>query len=240
MKDITIYKDTKRNEKCPCGSGKIFKKCCMREYREAKKRGEIGSSAKFSTFSPLKPLSYDEAQTFMQYYDQILLFSYHYRTDGEMIVADDLMTLLTRERKYFYENRENILEEFIKENPPTIEEQEIIEAIKESRFEIFILMEYSTKTAVVADTKGDSYSVQALTTEFDKMFSRKPLMMHTVLIPYKNRYILDGRYQVIDEKMSREVRKEIDRLPTLGFETHYQKEKTIVAFPVSIKPNNLL
>lgn len=235
MQDITIYEDTKRNEKCPCGSGKIFKKCCMKEYREAKKRGETRSPIRFSTFSPLKPLSSDEAQTFMHYYDQILLFSYYYRTDGEMIVTDDLMTLLTRERKYFYEDRENILEEFIKENPPTTEEQEeLIKAIKESRFEVFILLEYRTNTAVVADTKGDSYSVQALTTEFDKMFSRKPLMMHTVLIPYKNRYILDGRYQVIDEKMNREVRKEIDNLPTLGFETHYQKEKTIVVFPVSI------
>ena len=37
MKDLAIYRNTKRNEKCPCGSGRIFKKCCMKEYKEARR-----------------------------------------------------------------------------------------------------------------------------------------------------------------------------------------------------------
>jgi len=234
MQNITLYEDVKRNEKCPCGSGKTFKKCCMKEYREARKRGETGSDIKFSTFSPLKPISYDDAKSFMSYYDKILLFSYYYRTNDKVIVADDLMTFLSGERGYFYEDKEHILEAFIKENPPTVEEEELIESIKKSQFDVFILLEYGTNTAVVADTSGNSYNVQALTTPFNKIFSKKPLMMHTVLIPYKNRYILDGRYAVIQEKMPKEVKTEIANIPTLGRETHYQKEKTIITFPVSI------
>ena len=37
ISDISIYKDTKRNGMCPCGSGKIFKKCCKKEYREIRR-----------------------------------------------------------------------------------------------------------------------------------------------------------------------------------------------------------
>lgn len=59
-------------------------------------------------------------------------------------------------------------------------------------------------------------------------------MMQTALIPYKNRYILDGRYAVVQEKMSREVQREIEMIPTLGRETHYQQEKTLYLFPLSI------
>lgn len=234
MKNISLYEDVQRNEKCPCASGKIFKKCCMKAYREARKRGEEGSSIKFSTFSPLKPISDDDAKFFMYYYDKILLFSYHYRTNGEVIVADDLMTFLSGEREYFYEDKEHILEDFIKENPPTIEEEELIEAFKESQFDVFILLEYGTNTAVISDTSGNAYSVQALTTPFNKIFSKKPLLMHTALIPYKNRYILDGRYAVVQENMSREIKKEIANIPSLGRGTQYQKEKSIITFPVSI------
>lgn len=235
MQNISLYEDVQRNESCPCDSGKVFKKCCMKEYREAKKRGEEGSSIKFSTFSPLKPISYNDAKFFMSYYDNILLFSYYYRTNDKVIVADDLMQFLNEEREYFYEDKEPILEAFIKEHPPTTkEEEELIEAIKESRFDAFILLEYGTNTAVISDISGNSYNVQALTTPFNKIFPKKPLMMYTALIPYKNRYILDGRYAVIQEKMTKEVRKEIANIPTLGRETHYQKEKSIITFPVSI------
>ncbi|MFK5975399.1 MAG: SEC-C domain-containing protein [Sulfurovum sp.] len=234
MQDIELYRDTKRNEKCPCDSGKIFKICCMKEYREAKKRGDGEISAKFSTFSPFKPLSYSEAELFMNYYDQILLFSYTYRTDSKTIVADDMMEFLTNERKYFYEDKENILEEFITMYPPEEEEIEIIEAIKESRYEIFILMEYGTNTAVITDTNNNTYSVQALSTPFDKMFTKKPIIMQTVLISYKDRYIMDGKYGIVQDKFNKAFQKDIDKIPSLGYEVSFQKKKTISTFLVSL------
>ena len=234
MKNLAIYNDTKRNEKCPCGSGKIFKKCCMKEYREAKKRGEKANLAKFSTFSPIKSLEQSDAKSFMKYYDKILLFSYKYRTNSKMIVEDDFAQFLSRERDYFYEDREAILEKFIEEHSPSKEESEIIEAIRESRYDLFILLEYGEKTAVISDTKGDTYNVQTLTTPFNEMFTKRPIMMQTALIPYKNRYILDGRYAVVQEKMSRAIQKEIDVIPTLGRQTHFQKEETINFFPITI------
>ena len=234
MKNLAIYNDTKRNEKCPCGSGKIFKKCCMKEYREARKRGEKGNSAKFSTFSPIKPLEQSDAKLFMKYYDKILFFSHKYRTNSKMIVEDDFNQFLSRERDYFYEDREAILEKFMEEHPPSEEESEIIKAIRESEYDIFILLEYGERTAVISDTKGDTYNVQTLTTPFNEMFTKTPIMMQTALIPYKNRYILDGRYAVVQEKMSKAIQKEIDTIPTLGRQTHFQKEGAINIFPVTI------
>lgn len=151
-----------------------------------------------------------------------------------MIVEDDFNKFLSRERDDFYEDRETILEEFVKEHPPSKEENEIIEAIRDRRYEIFILLEYGEKTAVIADTKGNTYNVQTLTTPFNEMFTKKPLMMRTALIPYKNRYILDGRYAIIQEKISRDVQREIDMIPTFGRQTHFQKEGTLKIFPVTI------
>jgi len=234
MQNLEIYKDTKRNEKCPCGSGKIFKKCCMKEYREARKRGEKANSIKFSAFSPIKPLEQSDAKSFMRYYDKILFFSYKYRTNSKMIVEDNFAQFLSRERDYFYEDREAILEAFIQEHPPTEEENELIEAIRDTRYELFILLEYAKSTAIISDTKGYTYNVQTLTTPFNEMFTKKPIMMKTALIPYKNRYILDGRYAIVQEKMSKEIQKEIETIPTLGRQTNFQKEGTIRIFPVTI------
>jgi len=37
---INPFKDVGRNDPCPCGSGKTFKKCCLDAYREAPFQGE--------------------------------------------------------------------------------------------------------------------------------------------------------------------------------------------------------
>ena len=57
--DISIYENIKRNEECPCGSGKIFKKCCMSEYREAKKSYKTQESY----FSDLKSAKVNQIVT---------------------------------------------------------------------------------------------------------------------------------------------------------------------------------
>lgn len=233
LADLTQYEETKRNESCPCGSGKIFKKCCMKEYREAKKRGEKGKRITISTFSPLKPLENDEVKEFMSYYDRILIFSYKYRTNSTTVVADDLNLFLTRERDYFYEHKEEVLEAFIKDNPLE-QKSELLEAIRDTKYDMFVLLEYADHTAVVADTEGQTYNVQALTTPFNELFSKKPLMIKTALVPYKNRYILDGRYSVVQEKMSRGLQKEIDIIPTLGIPTAYRKGDGLIVLPVTI------
>lgn len=236
VKDFSIYKDTKRNEKCPCGSGKIFKKCCMKAYREAKREGRDDSSIKFSTFSPLLPLTSDEARTFMKLYDELLLFSYTYRTNSKEIVLDEdgLNQFFNEERNYFYEQREEVLASYIEQKVLNDEESEVIEAIKEAKFGVFYLVEYGEKNAIVVDEKTNIYNVQMLTTPFTEIFPSKPIVILTALIPYKNRYILDGRFAVIEDKIPKSEIEVIKNLPKRTFEINYQKEPNYIIFPTSI------
>ena len=233
MQNLEIYQETKRNAKCPCGSGKIFKRCCLKEYREAKKKGS-GKKIKISTFSPIKPLNNDDTKKFMKYYDKILLFSYQYRTHSEMIITDDVTQLLSRERDYFYENRELTLEEFTKDNPPNEEEYLLVEAIRNARYEAFVLLEYDEQRAIVSDMKGNTYNVQTLTTPFTELFTKKPFIMQTAMVPYQNRYILDGRYSIIQDKIDKKTQKEIDKIATFSNETKFQKEGRIKVLPITI------
>ena len=206
----------------------------MQAYREARRKNKSENSVKFSTFSPLQPLNEEEAKAFLDYYEKVLLFSYIHRTNSQTIVADDFMQLLSRERDYFYENREHILEEFVKENPPNEEELKLLEAIKESRYEPFVLLEYGKNTAVIADVQREIYSVQKVTTPFNEVFTKKPLLFKSALVPYKKRYILDGLYAVIEDKIDKKAQKEIEDLTKLNRLANFQKENSMQLFSANI------
>jgi len=76
----------KRNEKCPCGSGKIFKKCCMKEYREAKK--DVITTAKLSSYTPLQPLSKAEKEAFTHLYQDLLIFSNQHENQFDAVYLE--------------------------------------------------------------------------------------------------------------------------------------------------------
>jgi len=53
-KNDPLYRNLGRNDKCPCGSGKKFKKCCMVEKKEGSKHYKFwGESEKFKKQIPL-------------------------------------------------------------------------------------------------------------------------------------------------------------------------------------------
>ncbi|RLA58094.1 MAG: hypothetical protein DRQ78_12700, partial [Epsilonproteobacteria bacterium] len=85
-KDISIYEDTKRNEKCPCGSGKIFKKCCMKEYREAKK--DVTTTAKLSSYTPLQSLTKSQKEAFTRLYQDLLIFSNQHENQFDAVYLE--------------------------------------------------------------------------------------------------------------------------------------------------------
>ena len=222
MQNLAIYADTKRNEKCPCGSGKIFKKCCMKEYRDRRK---IIESAIFSTFSPIQPLSIEDINLFQKFYDDILIYIRNHKNYSKIKFDND-------EREILYKNRTEILNDFQKNNILNDAQNEIVEAVREAKFEMFALCAYSERRAVVVDLETNAYNVQALITDFTNLFKEKNVLMYTALIPYKNRYILDGYYTYI--KIGQDTVNEIKKLPTYGLEMNFQKEKKITFFPVSI------
>jgi len=220
--NILIYKDTKRNEKCPCGSGKIFKKCCMKEYRERKKNLTYN---RFSTFSPMQPLSIKDIDLFQKIYDDILIYRRNHKKYSKLKFEHD-------EREILYNNRIEILNDFQKSTLLNNSEREVVEAIKEAKFTIFALCEYSDRTAVVVDPKSNAYNVQALVSDFTKLFDKKNILVYTALVPYKNRYILDGKYSFV--RTEEDTIKEMKKLPSYGLKMNYQKEEKIRIIPITI------
>jgi len=125
LEDIRVYRDTKRNDKCPCGSGKSFKKCCMKEYREAKKNGKTGG-AKLSCFTPISQLSEEFKELFTEFYTKLMFFSHQYRKKSDLIVVDDeqqnVQEFISKERVYFYKQSKEITEAYILQKNPSDDE----------------------------------------------------------------------------------------------------------------------
>jgi len=212
--DISIYENAKRNEKCPCGSEKIFKKCCMNEYRRMMKRL---STAKLSPYTPLTPLTQSEKDAFTKLYQELLFFSNRYQNDSDSIYIEDekeiTSTFLSRQRTYFYENVDEVIDQYIEQEDPTKEQLVTLEALRSAKFDTFYLLSKNAESAVLMDTDEKIYNIQALHSPFDELFNfpLKYLVFATTLIAYKNCYITDGLYGGLPE-MSKEVEHYLDQV----------------------------
>ena len=232
--DISIYENAKRNEKCPCGSGKIFKKCCMDEYRKTKKSL---SSAKLSPYTPLRPLTPSEKDEFTELYQELLFFSNCYQNDSDSIYIKDekeiTSTFLSRQRTYFYENVDEVIDQYIEQKNPKEEQLMILEALRSAKFDTFYLLSKSAESAVLMDTDEKFYNIQALHSPFDELFNfpLKYLVFATSLIAYKNCYITDGLYGGLPE-MSEEVENYLDKVPFKNPIIHYNKNNNVLNIPL--------
>ena len=232
--DISIYENIKRNEECPCGSGKIFKKCCMSEYREAKKSL---SAAKVSTYTPLQPLSQSEKDEFTEFYSLLLTFSHQYENNSEVIYIEDenesVSDFILKQRPYFYENRDEIIDQYIAQKNPSKQQLLILEALRDAKFDTFFLLSKSDDSAVLMDTDEKLYNIQALHSPLSEIFNfpSKYLTLHTVVIPYKDCYITDGIYGGSDN-MTKEVEHYLDNVPFNNPVIHYNKNDNITNLPL--------
>ena len=232
--DISIYENAKRNEKCPCGSGMIFKKCCMEEYKQVKKNLP---SAKLSPYTPLKPLSQSEKDVFSELYQELLFFSHQYQNDSDSICIEDkkesVDTFLSRQRTYFYENVDEVIDQYIEQKNPTEEQLMILDALRSAKFDTFYLLSKSAESAVLMDTDEKFYNIQALHSPLDELFNfpLKYLVFATSLIAYKNCYITDGLYGGLPE-MSKEVENYLDKIPFKNPMIHYNRNNRVLNIPL--------
>jgi len=229
LENLEIYKDVKRNEKCPCGSGLVFKKCCMKEYREAKKKIR-SQKVMISTFSPLPPLSKTEKELFVNFYTNLMIFSYQYKNSSDVIVIEDIsekvQSFIAANRGYFYENKDEIIKAYIEQKSPTKDEMIILDGLKDARFEDFYLVSKGEENAIIMDTDEVLYNVKALNSPFTEIFKDiKYAIIKTALIPYKNCYITDGIYE--GAKTTKEIDKYLDMLPFKQPETMFNKNSVM-------------
>ena len=237
LDDISVYKDTKRGEKCPCDSGIIFKKCCMKEYRESKKQGQ-GQYVKLSPFSPLIPLSNKEQKEFTEFYIKLIIFSHQHKNGSENVTIQDekqnIQTFLEDERGYFYENADEIINKYEKDKNPNNDELIILNALRKARLERFFLLSKSDDFAVIMDTNEKFYNIQSLHSPFTEIFTQKSKYMgiSTVLIPYKDRFITDGIYKGFD--ITNKMESFFDKIPYTNPTINYSEENNVSGIQFAI------
>lgn len=235
LDDILIYENTKRNEKCPCGSGLLFKKCCMQEYRKSKKQLQ---NVKLSTFSPLLPLSIDEQKKFVEFYIKLMIFSHQYRNKSEIITINDkeqnIQSFIQEERVYFYKNSDNIIEKYVKSENPNDNELIILKGLKKAKFDKYFLLSKSKDFAVIMDKEENLYNIQALNSPFTEIFKQKEkyIGLHTVLIPYKDRYITDGIYEGFE--IPKDIEYFFNKIPYQNPSINYTDEGTVSGIQFAI------
>ena len=235
LEDIEIYKDINRNDDCPCESGKKFKKCCMKEYREARKSSK-SAGAKISCFTPIPSLDKDFKERFTEFYTHLMTFSHQYKNKSDTIFIDDIeqniQQFILEEREYFYENSQEIIDSYIDNKNPNDDEMEILDSLRDGRLDRFFLISKDKESAVIMDEKENLYNIKALHSPFDEVFNlgKKYLTLHTVLIPYKDCYITDGIYGGGDT--TKEMDKYFDQLPYQQPAIIYNKNNNITNIPL--------
>jgi len=234
LEDISIYRDTKRNDICPCGSEKRFKKCCLKEYREARKSGK--SAAKLSCFTPIPQLSKDFKEKFTTFYIDLMLFSKQYRDKSEVIIIDDIdqniQGFIQQERAHFYKQSKEIVESYIADKNPSDDELEILNSLRDTKYDEFFLISKSENSAIIMDKDEQFYNITALHSPFTEIFNLKKryLGLNTVLIPYKNCYITDGIYGGFD--VTEEMNKYFDNVPYTNPMIRYNKKNSVTNIPL--------
>lgn len=237
LENISHYKNTKRNDKCPCGSGMIFKNCCMESYREAKKKSS-NSGAKISSFSPISQLEKKDKEFFTNFYLELMLYTNQYQYDSDYVTIDDIsqnmQEFMSTQRIYFYENKNKIIDKFIADKTPTTQQLEILEALRNGKLDKYFLLSFSKTNVVIYSIEEKLYNARALNSPFDEIFNRnkKYLGIYTALIPYKNGYITDGIYKGFD--VSKEVEQYFDNLPYRNPQIIYNPNNTITNIPLVI------
>jgi len=205
----------------------------MNEYREAKKNVPKVS---VSSYSPMPLISKNDGKLFTEFYQNIMVFSHQHKNKSEIVyiddVDDDMQSFVSRERDYFYENVQEIVDKYIIEKNPSKEELLILEALRKAQFDLFFLLSHSTNTAVIMNIEQEFYNIQTLNSTFDELFKDvdKYIGFKVALIPYKDVYITDGIYGSFH--IGKKESKELDAVAFTNPIIRYKKDTNITIMPL--------
>ena len=197
-----------RNEPCPCGSGKKYKKCCLHKKVEKKidpfKELDLPATTHF-------PLTRTEVDAFYSLWSRLINFSakllceqrgekyqnlYFKDEDGKHTLAEVALkdNLYLDVRGFLITNFDRIVDDFIDSTRVSEENIKILNEWKQRRLYSDYLMVYERMPhgALVWDTRDDEcYYVYDL---YDNLFdlTKKDTPLTMLLLPYKGRIIFDG------------------------------------------------
>ncbi len=174
-----------RNESCPCGSGKKYKKCCLRY-------NELGSAQ----------LSPEECRLFYEIWFGLMSF-----VNEEKKVINDIVKpiypnpindiKIHKIREVLWENPD-LIQEYIQKTELPDEKVEVLNLwrtnyIKDS----FFIIEYQREYAVLIGTndKGENrlYGVKGISNSIaNALLKNLPVQIETILLPFKGKIIYDS------------------------------------------------
>lgn len=145
-------------------------------------------------------LSEEDVQLFYKLYSELLVYvNLNQKTLKQASTPDELMVQPVDERiqvrDQLYENME-LLDSFLKENPPHFsdEELEIVRSWKHFIRDRFFLFRHLKKYSIFLDASSSPkpYGVLSISDSLEDFFPCVPVMVETVLLPFKGQIIYDG------------------------------------------------
>lgn len=201
------FEEAKRNDPCPCGSGKKYKKCCM-----GKNKNPLSTLAPYKLL--YKPrLSKEEVKNYYNCYNKLLTFAYSkyaktnkrpkkesifqlmengtYFCDLELMESGEISNI----RDYFA-THPKIIDEHLKTEQESLNALELktIKNFKNILYDQFIIMERINNSEVLAwNTKNKKiYLVYGLYDPIAKIVQELPCIASLILLEYEERIVFDG------------------------------------------------
>ena len=148
-------------------------------------------------------LTKQELNSFGRLYENLLSFSHSYKKGGIkcQIYAESMKHFIMEEREFFYDNCKEVIEDYRRNRTVSVFDDELLQGIEKAIFEFFYVVYYDDKSAIVLDKNFTPYLVYALSTSFTKLFKAvgdtQYFQIESTIIPYRNRFILDGVMSVL-------------------------------------------
>lgn len=174
-----------RNEPCPCGSGKKYKKCCALLNDEKKAQ-----------------LSFKECRLFYETWFGLMNFVNERKRVIKVKIkpeypnsVSDIMIFKVREVLW---KKPELIDEYISETELPQEKIDILKLWRTNhKKEMFIVMEYQPEYAVAlaSNENGEDilYGIKGISNSLESTLQRRlPIQIETILLPFKGKIIYDS------------------------------------------------
>lgn len=199
--------EVKRNDPCPCGSGKKYKKCCMNKSKNP-----------LSTLAPYKllykpRLSKEEVKNYYSCYNKLLTFTYaKYAKTNKRPKKDSIFNIMENGTYFcdlelmesgeisdirdYFATHPKIIDEYLTKEQNSLSELELktIKNFKNILYDQFIIMERINNSEVLAwNIKNKKiYLVYGLYDPIAKIVQELPCIASLILLEYEERIVFDG------------------------------------------------
>jgi len=253
----TLNYNVGRNDPCPCGSGKKFKKCCLLKQQtkplytiELKEPKDIPTplSQKEVTefYAVWSVFANDVSKLYSKIYEKKYTPIYEKDRFGKYLVSNKALkgTYYLEVRDFLTSNFYKLIDDFLSDNKVSKKrEKELLEFrdfYKSSQYHSF--EKWKNGNAIFWDTQGKNcYYVSKCHDSLSTLLP-KHTMFNTILLPFRGRIVCDGiigRYDMdIGVNMQKSLKEEYEEIrDNMSFELEKNKKpvEKIYQLKISIK-----